>query len=157
MFKKLTTISVISFLVLVLANSTFARFDLGLSNAKFGGIENSIFANSLTPETFQTGWTNWQPMSDGKSNGVDLRWKRGTFKFDGGNYEIFWHLRNRYQNDVRLSFKLNYTKGDGSPYTTSEVIEVDAGEIADSLGQWSIAYSLRSYQVTEIKFLSDDN
>lgn len=155
MFKKSTTVSIISFLMLLAANSIFAESDSGSGKENFDKIENLAFVGIL--KTYQTNWTNWQTMSDGKSNGVDIRWKRGNFKYDGGNYDVFWHLRNRYQKDVRLSFKLNYTKTDGSPYTTSEVIRVDAGQIADSIGQTSIAYSLRSYQVTKIEFLDSSD
>jgi len=151
--QKIIRISVFSIMMMVFVSSTFANSDFNLNSPKIVNNQNSLFAGCL--KNFQTNWTNWQAMNDGKNNGVDIRWRRGSFKYEGGNYEVFWQLRNRYQSNVRISFKLNYTKADGSPYTTSEVIEIDAGDIADSIGQASIAYSLSSYQVTRVEFLDE--
>jgi hypothetical protein len=91
-------------------------------------------------------------MNDGKSNGVDIRWRRGSFKYDSGNYSVFWQLRNRYSKDVRISFKLNFKDADGSSRQTSEVVRVNADETTGS-GYYSISYELDSYQSVKIEFL----
>ena len=100
-------------------------------------------------------WSPWQAMSDGHSNGIDFRWRRGSFQYDDGDREIFWQLRNRYQKSVRISFDLNYTRANSSIFTTKEDIDIDASSTADSLGQSSVAYSLTSFRVAGIRFLEE--
>ena len=149
MLKKLTTVLVISFLILVLTSSTFAKLEFGEGNEQFSETKDALFENSF--KTFQSDWSDWQSMNDGKRNGVDIRWKRGTFKYDGGDYQISWQLRNRYNAPVTLTYRLTFRKGDGSTKTTSEVTGIESGETA-SVGMWSIAYSLSTFQVNKIEF-----
>jgi hypothetical protein len=155
MLNRLRRMSVIYLMTLIFAVTAFAKFDDDVNQQLFKSAAASALHNILEAESLQTSWTAWTAMNDGRSNGVDIRWKRGGFKFEGGNYEVFWQLRNRYRKSATLSYKLTFRKADGSTFTTSEVTKLDAGEINDSIGLHDIAYSLASYQVKEIEFTDD--
>ncbi len=100
----------------------------------------------------QDRWSAWGAMPDQNGNGIDLSWQRGRFKYDDGNYEVFWRLRNRYRKAVAVTFILEFMRANGSTFRTTEVQRVGAGEIESSIGQFSIAYSLEKYGVRELKF-----
>lgn len=153
MTKQFTKTAFMLLTALVLSSSVFAANNLRAEQFRFAAAEEpGLTANLFETSSFQTGWTSWTTMNDGRGNGVDIRWKRGGFKFEGGNYEVFWQLRNRYRESVTISYRLTFRKADGTTFTTSEVTQLDAGETNDSIGLYNIAYSLTSYQVRDIDY-----
>jgi hypothetical protein len=103
---------------------------------------------AVAPPSAAFQWTEWRPIPDGQRDGVDIRFREGTFKYDGGNHQINWQFRNRYPTRVRIVCEIVVVDVDGKRRTLNEEAVLDPME---PKGSYTISHEVVGFRMKSIR------